>query len=173
MPDLKLRRHWIRNAAWSTACFLTSDLQAFNRVNPIEVQTSNGRVVLEDKPNEFLFIDFWASWCPPCIEAFPWLERIHQIFGMTRRTQIAKLRVVAINLDHDKESAVRFTEKLKPSFEIVFVDGEKIARQFPIRTMPTSFLIDKKRDIRWSHQGFHSRDVARLELQIERDLNIW
>jgi len=126
--------------------------------------------VLAANPFEFLYLDFWASWCPPCLEAFEWMEGLHQSFDKSNFTGEQRLRIVAVNLDHDPSAAERFVDKFKPSFELVMKDGRAIATSFPIRAMPTSFLIDTRRQLVWSHRGFNLNDRHMLEAKIKAAL---
>jgi len=80
------------------------------------------------------------------------------------------LRIVAVNLDHDPSAAERFIDRFKPSFELVMKDGRAIATIFPIRTLPTSFFIDTRRQLVWSHQGFNLNDRHLLDAKIKAAL---
>jgi len=107
-----------------------------------------GRVVL---------VDFWASWCGPCRESFPWMDE------MLRRYRDRGLEIVAVNLDEDRGAAERFLEGRGSGFHVVYDPDGRIAADYDIRSMPASVLFDRQGRPAFAHSGFRPADAAAYE----------
>jgi len=117
-------------------------------------------IKLDDYRGKVVYLDFWASWCPPCRSAFPKIDRIY-----------AKYRergfdVVAVNQDQELTEALRFVEKQPVSFTLVTDRDHAIAERFGVKAMPSAYLIDRKGVVRHIHKGFKQDSAAALELEI-------
>ncbi len=125
---------------------------------PAEVNLAQfrGRVV---------YLDFWATWCPPCRQSFPWMD------AMFERYQQDGLSVIAISLDRKQELAQRFMQSTQPSFTIAYDPKGEVATAYQLRTIPTSFLIDREGRIVSTHIGFRNTDQDRLETEIQELLD--
>jgi cytochrome c biogenesis protein CcmG, thiol:disulfide interchange protein DsbE len=106
---------------------------------PLDLSTFRGRVV---------YLDFWASWCGPCRQSFPWMESIKTAYDGQGLT------VLAINVDHDRSDADRFLKIFHPDFEIRFDPQGSWAEEFKVSGMPTSVIIDRHGVVRFTHVGF-------------------
>lgn len=117
------------------------------------LKSLNGKVVL---------VDFWASWCTPCLQSFPWMNELQQ------KHSEKGLVIVAINVDQDRALADAFLKKVPAKFRVEYDAKGTIARQFDVRAMPTSFLIDREGRVRVRHRGFREKQRAEREDQIEQ-----
>lgn len=117
----------------------------------LDLQSLHGRVV---------YVDFWASWCTPCRQSFPWME------AMERKYADQGLTVVAINLDHERADADRFLRTFLPDFTISFDPDGHLAEIYGVQAMPTSVLLDRHGVRRFTHLGFRSADEADYEQHI-------
>jgi thiol-disulfide isomerase/thioredoxin len=108
-----------------------------------------------------VYLDFWASWCAPCREAFPWMGL------MQTNYERQGLTVIAVNLDHNRADADRFLKKFQPNFKVQFDPQGVLAKQFNVAGMPTSVLIDRHGVLRYTHIGFRAldRQVRTNEIQ--------
>jgi thiol-disulfide isomerase/thioredoxin len=116
--------------------------------------------VLEGYAGKVVLVDFWASWCSPCLQSFPWMNELQQKHGGEG------LVVIAVNLDQDRTLADAFLSKTPAKFRMEFDPAGTVARQFDVQAMPTSFLIDRKGKIRVRHAGFKEKNRAEREQQI-------
>jgi thiol-disulfide isomerase/thioredoxin len=112
-----------------------------------------------------VYIDFWASWCAPCRESFPWLDQLERQFGSK------DLVVIGVNVDHDRDSAERFLNENFVSFPIVYDPLGKIATAYKVKGMPSSVLIDRAGQVRFEHIGFSSKKMSEYEDQLQTLLN--
>jgi thiol-disulfide isomerase/thioredoxin len=91
------------------------------------------------QPGKFLLIDFWASWCGPCIAEIPFLNKLS--------TTYAQLQVVSISIDEDKQNWLKATAKYKvnedQNFLIPNVKQSKFLQNFQIKEIPRFLLFDR------------------------------
>jgi cytochrome c biogenesis protein CcmG, thiol:disulfide interchange protein DsbE len=95
-----------------------------------------------------VYLDFWASWCAPCLQSFPWMTEVQRIYGR-------QLVIVAVNVDHDRNQAQAFLRDRLVNFRIVYDPDGVIAKQYAIKDMPTSILIGPDGRTRYVHSGFY------------------
>jgi len=117
-------------------------------------------VNFDELKGKVVYVDFWASWCGPCRQSFPWMDEMH------RKYAAQGLEIVAINLDQEPELAKKFLAAMKPQFRIEYDPEGKLAGEFGVETMPTSYLIDRTGKARSRHKGFHDRKRAGYEQEI-------
>jgi len=96
-----------------------------------------------------VYLDFWASWCNPCRQSFPWMNDLEATYGKDGFV------VIAVNVDHDHELAQDFLQDNSANFKIVFDPDGQIANQFNFHDMPTSYLIGRDGKIHYVHNGFY------------------
>ena len=118
--------------------------------------------LLKSYSGKVVLVDFWASWCGPCLRSFPWMNDLQQHYGADG------LVIVAVNLDQERELADAFLRKLPPKFRVEFDAPGNIARQFGVQTMPSSFLVDRHGQVRVRHAGFRDGQRAEREEQIKK-----
>ena len=118
------------------------------------------RATLHALRGRVVYVDFWASWCVPCRESFPWMKALERTYG--RRG----LSIVAVNLNHNRKNAERFLRVFRPGFTVIFDPSGRLAQRYRIIGMPTSFLIDRRGKIRFTHTGFFLRRRAQYEQQV-------
>ncbi len=113
---------------------------------------------------DVVYVDFWASWCPPCVKSFPFLNQLEQEF------KAKGLHVIGVNLDEKKADAEEFLNKNPVDFEIVADQTKQCAKDFGVIAMPSSFLIDRKGNVRYIHQGFRQGESDQLRAMVEQFL---
>jgi len=97
----------------------------------------------------YVYVDFWASWCGPCKKSFPFMVELQNTFKNDN------FKIVAISVDEEKSDAIEFLNNNVTNFDLYLdVDGV-IANQFQLPGMPTSYLIDPNGKIISKHVGFH------------------
>jgi cytochrome c biogenesis protein CcmG, thiol:disulfide interchange protein DsbE len=126
--------------------------------------TQTGEIALADAKGRVVYVDFWASWCGPCKLSFPWMNTV------ANRYRDKGFEVVAINVDTSKAAAERFLKTTPAAFTIAFDPAGTTAKQFAVKGMPMSYLIDVDGRILLTHSGFKSEDAAALESAIEQAL---
>jgi cytochrome c biogenesis protein CcmG, thiol:disulfide interchange protein DsbE len=126
-------------------------LAPVHAVSSLDLPSSPGRVV---------YLDFWASWCGPCRQSFPWME----IMKSTYEAQ--GLEIIAVNLDKERDEADKFLGQFHPTFAVRFDPNGDLADFYKVRGMPSSVLIDRHGVTRFSHEGFRPVDGPVYEAQV-------
>lgn len=108
-----------------------------------------GTLNLSAYRGKVVYLDFWASWCTPCQQSFPWMNSLKQMYGRDG------LVVIGVNLDHDPALAREFLSDNSADFDVVYDPDGQIADEFKPPSMPTSYLIDREGHIRYVHPGFY------------------
>jgi thiol-disulfide isomerase/thioredoxin len=121
-------------------------------------------VDLAELKGKVVYLDFWASWCVPCRQSFPWMG------SLQRSLEKDGLVVVAVNLDQMRADADQFLTEFKPPFRVAFDPQGGLAERFHVRGMPTSVLIGRDGQTKLVHQGFRAKDREALEQQIRSAL---
>ncbi len=124
-----------------------------------KLKTLDGKQVSsKDFEGKVVLVDFWATWCPPCVRGIPDLIALQEAYGAKG------LAVVGISLD-DRDSDVKKFIKEKSVNYTVVMGNEEVAGEFGgISSIPTAFLIDRTGKIVWQHVGL--ADKAELEKRI-------
>ena len=122
--------------------------------------TRQGSVALDSLEGKVVYVDFWASWCGPCQQSFPWMKTMYDRYGSKG------LAIVAINLDKDRGAAESFLEKHPAPFTVAFDPSGKTAKAFKVWGMPTSYVVDKSGAIVSTHAGFDPKRAAAVESEI-------
>lgn len=125
-----------------------------------------GAVRLSDYKGKTVYLDFWASWCGPCKQSFPWMNDMHS------RYAAKGLRVVGINVDQKTDDAKAFLKDNPASFDVAFDQAGKTPRTYAIKGMPTSVLIGPDGKVLSVHSGFKDEQRDELERQIKQALNL-
>jgi thiol-disulfide isomerase/thioredoxin len=107
------------------------------------------------------YFDFWASWCAPCRISMPVLDALYRKHGARGFV------VVGVNKDVEAADARRFLERVTVSFPLVSDDGDRFARAFAVKAMPSGYLVDRRGVVRRVHRGFTPDTAAVLEREIE------
>ena len=94
------------------------------------------------KENKLVLIDFWASWCKPCLEEFPYLDSAYQQFGNKQ------FEIVSVSLDSDTAAWAQARAKLKTRWPHHFIEQEAMeslpVMTLKIKSIPRNYLIDGK-----------------------------
>ena len=116
----------------------------------VELGSHRGQVVL---------IDFWATWCKPCLRALPHLQRIHTDYADSG------LQVLSVNVDVGLHKVQPFMEENNFSFPVLFADSE-MGSSYGIYSIPTSYLIDRDGIVQYRNVGYASGDEEELEKRL-------
>ncbi|MDS4030900.1 MAG: TlpA disulfide reductase family protein [Candidatus Contendobacter sp.] len=107
----------------------------------------DGRPVrLADFHGQWVIVNFWASWCAPCLLEMPELESFHQ-------TQHDRAVVIGVNFEDLALGEIRsFVKRLGVTFPIVLSAGQPMPG-FPLKGLPTTFLISPSGTLAHTHLG--------------------
>jgi len=122
----------------------------------------NGTVDLDSLRGKLVLVDFWASWCGPCQKSFPWMASMYEKYAAKGFT------IVAINLDKDRGLANDFISKRPVPFVVAYDPSGKTAKAYKVWGMPTSYLVNAKGEIVYTHMGFDPKNSAAFEAAIQQ-----
>ena len=125
-----------------------------------------GEVELEALKGKVVYLDFWASWCKPCVKSFPWMKK------MKSKYMEQGFEVLAVNLDNEKKLGEDFAKKMQVNFLIGFDPEGDTASRYKLRGMPSSFLIGRDGKIYATHIGFRDEDKPKIEQAIKQLLRM-
>ena len=112
-----------------------------------------------DFKDKVLLVNFWATWCAPCIVEIPWFIDFQKKYGPQG------LQIIGISLDETgAKDVVPFVKKHNMTYPILLGD-DKVAEQFGgILGLPTTFIVDKNGKFYSMHRGLVSRENVEEEL---------
>lgn len=133
-----------------------------NSDEPIEVTTNsiktkaidfklkdlNGNELsLSDLKGKKVFLNFWATWCPPCKAEMPEIEKLYQ------ETKDSDLVIVAVEIGEPLDTVKSFIDSNKYNFKVLLDPDQTVATKYNITSIPTSYFIDTDGNIASKHVG--------------------
>jgi thiol-disulfide isomerase/thioredoxin len=109
-------------------------------------------VNLAQYKGQVVMINFWASWCGPCRQEMPILEKLHakyQPMGFT---------MIGVNVEPDSKLAVDWLKGTPVSFPILFDTKSEVSKLYQVAGMPSTVIVDRKGNLRWLHRGYKPGD---------------
>jgi thiol-disulfide isomerase/thioredoxin len=151
--------------AWPALAVASAKPAALPAMAPSFTLASDaGTVSLDSLRGRAVLVDFWASWCGPCRKSFPWMKTMQDKYGAKGLT------IVAINVDKDREAADKFLSEFPTPFVVAYDPDGKVAEQFHVAAMPSSYVIDRDGKIAYAHRGFEPKKAPEMESHIVETL---
>jgi cytochrome c biogenesis protein CcmG/thiol:disulfide interchange protein DsbE len=132
---------------------LALNVVAADTADTLDLPRLRGKVVL---------VDFWASWCRPCRQSFPWLN------AMQSKYADRGLVVIGVNVDRDRAEADRFLRDVPAAFRIVYDPAGTLASKYDLPGMPVSYVIGPKGEVVGRHVGFRNALRAEREAELQK-----
>ena len=120
----------------------------------VRLGEQRGRVVL---------VNFWATWCGPCRQEMPHLNRLYEKYRSSGFT------LLGVNIDEDPRAAIELARKLGVTFPVLLDTDKKVSRLYDMSAMPATIVIDRDGRVRHLHRGYRDGYEKTYEQQI-RDL---
>lgn len=121
--------------------------------------------ILSDYKGKVVFLNFWATWCPPCREEMPHIEELYEEYGLNEEEVVflgvanPKSSEYPTNQDESKEDVIAFLEENGYTFPTVFDETGEIFYQYAISSFPTTFMIDKEGNFYGYIAGKLTKDI--------------
>jgi thiol-disulfide isomerase/thioredoxin len=130
--------------------------------------TSDGEfVTLEDLRGKVVVLDFWGTWCPPCVASVPTLRGLHKKYSKD-----PAFVLIGIDTRDDEETLRAFTAENKVVWRQYRDEDNQVSRSFVIRAFPTYVVIDPEGILRYRGTGASSRQEAALDDAIRKQLKL-
>jgi thiol-disulfide isomerase/thioredoxin len=139
-------------------------VQAGQPAPAFDLPGTSGQVRLGDMRGKLVYVDFWASWCAPCKQAFPFLNEMQTKYGPRG------FQVVGINVDAKRADAERFLTSTPANFTLAFDDKGVTPKAYAVQGMPSSYLVAPDGRVIAVHVGFKDEDRKALEEKIRQAL---
>lgn len=117
-------------------------------------------VSLSDFKGKIVFIDFWASWCPPCVQSIPAVEGLYKQYADNPNVVF-----LGINVNEDKQKVIDFVKEKGITYKVLSGDREVMSK-YKIKSIPSFFVIDKDGNIANKHIGF----MPGIDVQWDKDI---
>lgn len=121
-----------------------------------------GSFTLADQAGKVVVLDFWATWCPPCIAGLP------VVTGVTKEYADKGVVFAGLNVQEDRETVQKFMDKKKWDFRVAFDSDGSIGNAYGVSGIPQTVIIDKKGVVRHVHVGFFENET---EAQLRKELD--
>ena len=144
--------------------FTVSAISVGDTVPSFKARTIDGTksIAVDDYRGKVVLIDFWASWCPPCLKSLPKYNELRREIGTS------DFEIVAVNVDENTEDAKKFLAKHPVSYPIAKDPKGVLPGVFGVKAMPTSYLVDKNGVVKYVHAAFKEGDIEKLRVEIEK-----
>src|SRR5262249_31666451 len=118
---------------------------------------------LDEYRGKVVLINFWASWCGPCRQEMPLLDRIHQ------RYADAGFAVLGVNVEGTVAPAKETAEHTHVTFPVLIDENQKVSGLYNLESMPSTVVVDRDGVIRYVHHGYKPGDEAKY-LEVVKQL---
>ncbi len=96
---------------------------------------------LSDHKGKLIFLNFWATWCPPCKAEMPSMQKVHD------ESDKDKFIILAVNVGEPEGSVRKFVETYKYTFPVLIDEGAKVSLKYRAYGIPLTYVIDQKGEI--------------------------
>ncbi len=116
---------------------------------------------LSDCRGRVVIVNFWATWCPPCRAEMPSMQRAWE------KLQQEGIMMLAVNVGEDEDTIFQFTANYPVEFPLLMDLDSKIIGEWPVRGLPTTFVVDPQGRLAYRAIGGREWDEAELLQQVK------
>jgi len=128
-------------------------LKSLGRAPRFTLKSVSGKPIsLESYKGKVILVDFWATWCPPCIKGIP------HFINLQKKYEKQGLQVLGISVDSSVNPVLPFISKYKINYPIMMERPDVIQAFGEIRAVPTTFIIDRNLNIVDKVVGYRSEE---------------
>jgi peroxiredoxin len=174
MPDMKndplsslqlTRRSVMRQAA--TALVLLGSGAALQAAVPsasapdFTLRSVDGpNLRLQEQRGSVVMLNFWATWCGPCREEMPQLNKLYAKY------RASGFVLLGVNVDDDARHAADVAKRMGVAFPVLLDTDKTVTSLYAVSTMPSTLLIDRDGRLRYLHRGYHAGYEDEYDRQI-------
>jgi peroxiredoxin len=127
----------------------------------LPAQSGGPRASLAAAEGKVALVDFWATWCEPCRASFPHYQELAKKYD-------GDVVVVGISEDDEPDGIKAFAKETGATFPLAWDANKNVASGYHPESMPTSFIVDKNKLVRFVHDGFRPGDEKMIEGQVKQ-----
>ena len=157
--------HYSCTVRWFSILF--ASLLLFGTANSANIQgkapnftlkSNTGKnIKLSELRGQVVLLNFWASWCGPCRQEMPLLEKLQKRYSALGFT------VLGVNVEEDSSKAKSLLKDIPVSFPILFDMQNTVSKQYNVSAMPSTVMIDRNGNMRYLHKGYKPGDEAQYK----------
>ncbi|MDE0108211.1 MAG: TlpA disulfide reductase family protein [Bryobacterales bacterium] len=140
------------------------DLRVGSEAPDFSATDLKGRPVVlsELRGRKAVVVDFWATWCAPCLESMPALQQVQEEF------KERQVEIVAVNLGEDPGTVRGFVERHQYTFRVVADEDRAIGSRFGVAAIPAQVVVDANGLLAWVQVGYDSGKEGELRQLLEK-----
>ena len=123
-------------------------------------QMSGPNLRLQEQRGQVVLVNFWATWCGPCREEMPHMNRLYEKY------RASGFVLLGVNVDEDPQLAAGIAAKLGLHFPVLLDTDKKVSKLYGLDKMPSTVLIDRDGKVKYLHLGYVSGYEDTYEKQI-------
>jgi len=162
MTDLKLLKRWLLPMLLvSAAGAAAAAVQLSANAPDFTLRSVAGaNLRLAEQRGQVVLVNFWATWCGPCRQEMPHLNRLYDKY------RSAGFVLLGVNIDDDPRAAADLAAKLGLHFPVLLDTDKKVSRVYDMSAMPATLLIDRDGRVRHIHRGYRDGVEQTYEEQV-------
>ncbi len=121
---------------------------------------AGGNLRLQEQRGQVVLVNFWATWCGPCKQEMPHLNRLYDKYRKSGFT------LLGVNVDDDPRQAVALAERMGLKFPVLLDADKAVIKRYDMGSMPATVLIDRDGRVRYLHRGYREGMELSYEQQI-------
>jgi peroxiredoxin len=118
---------------------------------------SGKNIKLSELRGKVVLINFWASWCDPCRQEMPELNKLYSKYNKLGFT------ILGVNVEKDTKEAMKIIKDDKIVFPILFDSENKVSKLFNVEAMPTSIVVGRDGKMRYLHRDYKPGDIRKYK----------
>lgn len=123
--------------------------------------SASGRNIrLSEQRGKVVLVNFWASWCGPCRQELPALDKLQAQYGA------AGFQLLAVNVDDNRGNADAMLKKLGVKLSTLYDTEKRVAKLYDVDTMPATLVLDTDGRVRYVHRGYRPGYEQKYDEQI-------
>ena len=122
-----------------------------------------GNLRLEEYRGQVVLINFWASWCGPCRQEMPLLDRLHE------RYEDTGFAVLGVNVEGEVGPARDIVDRTRVSFPVLIDEGQRVSQRYQLEAMPSTIVVDRDGMVRYIHRGYKPGDESKY-IEVVKEL---
>lgn len=115
---------------------------------------------LKEQRGRVVMVNFWATWCGPCRQEMPQLNRLYEKY------KASGFVLLGVNVDDDQRKAAEVAGKLGVTFPVLLDTDKQVSKLYDLSTMPSTVIIDRDGKVRYVHRGYLTGYEDNYEKQI-------